>query len=165
MMSLVRKAVTADAKQVADVINAVIAEGEYTVFDRPFSVDEERRFIASLEPRCAMFVVEVDGVIAGVQVVDLLVTFAQSMSHVATLGTWLRSDIRGQGIGRLLAAESMGFAERHDFRKIVINVFSHNERALRFYRGLGFTDIGIARKHVRLGDVFHDEVYLEKQLT
>ena len=86
------------------------------------------------------------------------------MSHVATMGTWLRSEFRGSGIGRLLAEESLRFAKDNGYRKIVIQVLADNERALHFYRSLGFYDIGIAKEHVRLPDGFHDEVYLEKAL-
>jgi phosphinothricin acetyltransferase len=80
------------------------------------------------------------------------------------MGTWLRGDIRGHGIGKLLAAESFRFADANGYTKIIIQILSENERALRFYRGLGFADIGVARQHVRLSGKFHDEVYLEMLL-
>lgn len=159
-----RRATVEDARGVADVLNAVIAEGTYTLFDVPFSEEDERTFIASLGDRAAVYVAEIDGEIAGVQSVDQFLCYARSTSHVATMGTWLRSDARGRGIGRLLAADSFGFARAHGYSKIVIHVLADNERALRFYRGLGFGDIGIARQHVRLGNHFYDEIYLEKIL-
>jgi L-amino acid N-acyltransferase YncA len=161
----IRRATVEDAAQIAEVINAVIAEGRYTVFDRPFSVVEEQAFIESLGERSALHVAEVSDVIAGVQSVDLFTTVAASMSHVATIGTWLRSDVRGRGIGKLLAAESFRFAIGRGYTKVVVNVLADNEPALRFYRGLGFTTIGRARQHVRLNGVFHDEVYLERLLS
>lgn len=160
----VRPATVDDAREVAAVLNAVIAEGGVTLFDRPFSPEEEATFISSLSPRSALFVAEVDNTIAGLQSLDLFSNVAPSVAHVATMGTWLRRDVRGQGIGRLLALESFRFAERHGYTKIVVHVLSGNERALRFYRGLGFAPIGIARKQVRLADGFHDEVFLEKLL-
>ena len=164
MDALVRKANVDDAEQVAAVLNAVIAEGTLTLFDRPFSVDEERNFISSLGARSVLYVAEMDGAITGVQSLDLFSNLAHSTSHVATMGTWLRGDVRGRGIGRLLATESFRFAKSNGYTKIVIHVLADNERALRFYRGLGFGDIGVARKHVRLAGRFHDEIYLEKLL-
>jgi RimJ/RimL family protein N-acetyltransferase len=161
---LVRKANVDDAEQVAAVLNAVIAEGKLTLFDKPFSAEEERKFILSLGTRSALYVAEIDREIAGVQSIDLFSNLAHSTSHVATMGTWLRGDVRGRGIGRLLATESFRFARTNAYTKIVIHVLADNERALRFYRGLGFGDIGVARKHVRLAGRFHDEVYLEKLL-
>jgi RimJ/RimL family protein N-acetyltransferase len=43
----------------------------------------------------------------------------------------------------------------------VIQVLAVNSRALGFYRSLGFRDIGVARKHVKLADTLRDEVFLE----
>ncbi len=164
MRMLIRKATVKDAKQVADVMNFVIAEGKYTAFDRPLSEQEEKDFISSLGSRSALYVAEINDTIVGVQSIDLLSGFAHSVSHVATMGTWLRSDFRGRGIGRSLSVESFRFARSHGYRKVVIQVLADNERALRFYRCLGFRDIGIAKEHVRLSDKFHDAVYLEREV-
>ena len=161
----IRSATVDDAKDIADVINSVIAEGRYTIFDKSFSEEEERSFISSLGSRSALHVGLIGRKVAGVQVLDLFSDLpTSSMSHVATMGTWLRSEFRGHGIARLLAEESFRFARDNAYLKIVIQVLADNERALRFYRSLGFRDIGIARDHVRLAGALHDEVYLEKSL-
>ena len=162
---VIRQATVNDAKQVADVMNSVITEGKYTAFGKPFSEEEERDFIFSLGSRSALYIAEIDDKIAGVQSIGLFSAFADSVSHVATMGTWLRSDFRGRGIGRSLAEKSFGFARSHGYRKIMIHVLAQNERALRFYRSLGFRWIGIAKEHVKLADMFHDEVYLEKEIV
>ena len=142
----------------------MIAEGKYTLFDKPFSEEDERRFISSLGSRRTLFVAETDGKIVGVQSVDLFSDLADSVRHVATIGTWLRSDFRGRGIGRHMAQESFRFARENGYRKVVIQVLADNEAALRFYGSLGFRVIGTAKHHVRLSGTFHDEVYLEKLL-
>ena len=161
----IRFATPDDAEAAAGVINAVIAERRYTIFDRPFSVDEERQFIRSLGERQALFLAEVDGVAVGLQAVDLLVSFAPSMRHVGTIGTWLRPEARGHALGRRLARRSVEFARQHGYEKFVIQVLASNTRARRFYEGLGFEEIGLARRHVRLGDEWHDEVFMEAQLA
>ncbi|SRR5213593_876320 len=162
MKITIRRATADDAKEIIDVINSVIAEQKYTIFDKPFSEEQERNFISSLGNRSVLFMAEIDGTIARMDLLSALPT--SSMSHVATMGTWLRSKFRCSGIGRLLAEESLRFARENGYRKIVIQVLADNERALRFYRSLGFNDIGIARQHISLPDGFHDEVYLEKLL-
>jgi len=127
-----------DAAGVAAVMNHVIGEGQFTLFDRPFSMDDERSFLASLGARSAvLFVTQDDGGIVGVQSLDLHSSMATSMSHVATMGTWLTQSARGRGIGRRLAVESFRFAKLCGYRKIVIQVLAGNERALRFYSSLG----------------------------
>ena len=157
----VRRATVDDAASIASVLNGVIAEGNLTIFETPFSAEDERRFIESLGPRSALHLADDDGDILGVQSIDLFSAVSRSVGHVATMGTWLRSDARGRAIGRKLFDESAAFARLNGYTKIVIQVLAVNERALRFYRRLGFSDLGIARKHIRLGEVFHDEIYLE----
>ncbi len=160
----IRKATEDDAEQVAAVINHVIAAGRYTIFDRPFSISEEKEFISSLSRRSVLFVAEAQSRIIGVQSLDLFSGFAASVQHVATMGTWLHRDFRGSGLGRRLAEASFGFARERDYLKIVIEVLADNDRALCFYRGLGFRDIGTAKRQVKLNGRFHDEIYLEKIL-
>ena len=161
----IRTATAADAAAVAAVMNAVIAEGGLTLFDRPFSEAEERAFIGSLGPRSALHVVEIDGAIAGVQSIDLYSNVAASLAHVATMGTWLRADARGRGLGRALAERSFPFAIARGYTKIVITVLAGNAPARAFYAALGFEVIGIARAHVKLNGVLRDEVLMEKLLA
>lgn len=144
-------------------MNSVIAEG-LTLFDTPFSDAAEREFIRSLGPRSVLHVARFGGVVAGVQSLDRYSTLSESLAHVATMGTWLMVEARGTGMGRALAEASFSFARAQGYLKIVIHVLARNHRALRFYRQLGFTDIGVARRHVRLAGEFHDELYLEKSL-
>jgi L-amino acid N-acyltransferase YncA len=161
----VRRASVDDAPAVADVLNSVIAEGKYTLLDRAFSVQEERDFLAAMAGRnAALYVAEIDGQIVGIQSLDLFSDLADSVRHVATVGTWLRREFRGCGIGRLLAEESFRFARSHGYTKIMIQVLADNHPALRFYRSLGFQEIGVARQHVRLAGQLHDEVFLEMPL-
>lgn len=164
MNVLIRRATVDDAEAAAGVINAVIAERQYTVFDQPFSVDDQRRFIGSLGTRQALFLAEADGRAVGLQSVDFLVSCASSMRHVGTIGTWLRPEARGCRLGRRMARHSVAFAREQGYEKFVIQVLASNARARRFYEGLGFREIGVARRHVRLGDEVHDEVYMEVQL-
>ena len=161
---IIRRATVADAPQVAAVLNAVIADGRFTLFDKPFSDAEEEAFIASLGDRAVLHVAVANELIVGVQCVDRFASYADSVSHIAHIGTWLLPERRGQGIGRRLWAESLAFARHCGYRKALIGVLAHNDQALRFYRGLGFTDIGVARDHVQLNGTFYDEIFLERAI-
>lgn len=146
MTLVVRQATVDDARLVADVINSVIAEGGLTLFDAPFSESQERAFIEALRLRSVLHVAAEDDEVVGVQSIERFATFSASTNHVATMGTWLRPTARGRGIGRRLATESFAFAQSHDYEKVMIQVLAGNQRALRFYRSLGFVDIGVARQ-------------------
>lgn len=166
MDALIRKATPDDAKAVVAVMNAVILEGRWTALTNPFTEAEERAFICGLGARSAMFVAEVDAEIAGVQVIepDGLADYTDSMRHVGTVGTWVHADFRGYQIGQRLAEASFAFARDNGYEKLSIQVLAHNARALRFYGNLGFEEIGVAKKHVKLDGCFYDAVYLEKFL-
>ena len=164
MDTTIRKATSADAAAAANVMNAVILERKYTALINPFTEEEEHEFISGLGPRSAMFVAEVEDQIVGLQVIepDGLAQYTDSMQHVATVGTYIHANFRGYKIGQLLAEASLAFARDNGYKKISIQVLANNTRALRFYRNLGFEDIGIAQKHVKLNGHFYDAVYLEK---
>ena len=53
-MIKVRKGSLHDAEGIAAVINSVIAEGELTILDKPFTVQEEEEILASLNNREAL---------------------------------------------------------------------------------------------------------------
>ena len=89
----IRKASASDGKEVAEVINSVIAEKNLTVLDKPITIREEEKFIASMSGREALFVAEVDGRIVGVQGIYLCFK-TSAMSHVATMSTWVHKDHR-----------------------------------------------------------------------
>lgn len=161
---LIRRATAADAGAVAGVLNAVIAEGGLTIFDRPFSEADEVAFIASRGPRSVVYVAEREGTLVGVQSVDLFSPWVARLGDVATMGTWLLADARGQGIGSKLTRVSVEFARMRAYRTIRIQVLAHNHRALGFYRRLGFVELGVAREHVRVNGRVYDEVYLERAL-
>jgi RimJ/RimL family protein N-acetyltransferase len=157
------KASLHDAKGMADVINSAIAEGDLTIMDKQFTTQEEKEFIASMSRREAIFIAKVKGEIVGVQGIYLY-SKTGSMGHVAEMGTWIRKDYRGKGIGKSLAREAFDFARENGFEKIFMGVMAHNKHALAFYRKIGFRKVGIAKRQVRLKGAYHDEVYMEKFL-
>jgi len=157
----IRQAVPEDALGVAEVLNSVIAERRYSALDTPFSVEEERSFIASLGPREAMFLAEVNGQIVGIQTIDGYAKYTGSMEHVGIMGTFVLRDYRGKGIGRALAERTFSFARQCGYEKILIYVRASNEGALHFYKGLGFEEIGKASKQVKIDGEYDDEIFLE----
>jgi L-amino acid N-acyltransferase YncA len=161
MKITIRRATVDDAADIADVINCVIAEGKYTIFDKPFSEEQERRFISSLGSPSEIFVAETEGKVAGIQVLDLFSDLpTSSMSHVATMGTWLRSEVRGSGIGRRLAEESFRFARDHAYRKIVRPPPAGLEEPIN-----SNTNIPIAHPQLGLPSLFRDRPELPLAVT
>jgi L-amino acid N-acyltransferase YncA len=157
----VRRGTPEDGADVARVLNEVIAEGGLTAADVPVTAESETAFVASLAPRGALFVAEEAGRVVGFQTVEPWSRFGTSMDHVASAGTQVSAAARGRGVGRALWAETRRFARAQGFEKVIVQVRSGNARALRFYRGLGFSDVGVARRQVRIDGAYEDEVLLE----
>jgi ribosomal protein S18 acetylase RimI-like enzyme len=63
--------------------------------------------------------------------------FGTRHAHVSVLATSQAAE--GSGVGRALMAHAEAWARRRHLSLLTLNVFAANERARRFYEGLGFT--------------------------
>jgi dephospho-CoA kinase len=151
-----------DAAGVAGVLNSVIAEGRYTALSGHWTPEAELGFLQGfLGPRSELFVAEVEGRIVGFQCIEPFAAYTATMDHVAILGTYIRAEFRGRGIGQRLAEATLDFARAHGYEKAVIYVLAHNEGALAYYRGLGFEERGILQRQTKIDGVYYDEVFME----
>lgn len=161
----VRRATPADAAGVARVLNEAIADGRFTILDRTLSNEDEAAFIAGLGPRGFVHVAETpDGEIVGVQTVAPLADGVDSQDHVATMGTWVLSTWRRRGVGRALFAAGAAAARELGYTKVFTDVRADNEGSLAFHASLGFTVVGRARRHVRIGGRDLDALLIETEL-
>ena len=150
-----------DAAGVAEVLNGVITEGGHTALTGHWTPEAERVFLQSLRPRSEVFVAEMAGRIVGFQVIEPFVSYTSSMNHVAHMGTYVRTEHRGRGIGQKLAEATLAFAQEQEYEKVVIYVMAGNELGLAYYRKLGFEEKGVLRRQTKIQGVYHDEVFME----
>jgi ribosomal protein S18 acetylase RimI-like enzyme len=158
----IRRAVPADAAGIAAVIGIIAAERIHSAIDRPWTVEEERRYLESLSPREAIHVAvdDVQGIV-GLQILDLWSPVLASMAHVGQIGTFILPEWRGRGVGRRLWSTTMAFARGAGYLKFVIQVRGTNTAAQAFYRRLGFHDCGRLSRQVVMDGVADDEVLME----
>ncbi|MCZ8130294.1 MAG: GNAT family N-acetyltransferase [Steroidobacteraceae bacterium] len=76
---------------------------------------------------------------------------------------YLLSRYHGQGLGAALMACAVDAARELRARRLMLGVFSGNERAIGFYRRQGFTDVGVRR--FRVGDREYDDVVLARDVA
>jgi L-amino acid N-acyltransferase YncA len=158
----VRMATADDAEAMVGILEGIVAEGGYTAIEKPWSVTEQQRYLLSLSERESFFVAEIASKeLLGYQSLDFYSPILHSMAHVAQLGTFLRPDARGRGIGRALFQASSKFARERNFSKIVIQVRSSNQGAQNFYRKLGFLECGRLTRQVRIRGEECDEILME----
>ena len=162
MTFAIRRATEADAEAIIAILEGIASERVWTAISRPWSADQQRRYLGSLSPRETIHVAETDreGII-GYQTLDLWAPTLDSMAHVGQIGTFLSPEWRRRGIGEALFHSTVEFARKRDFLKFVIQVRSSNAPAQGFYRRLGFRECGRLTRQVRIGNQEDDEVMME----
>jgi ribosomal protein S18 acetylase RimI-like enzyme len=144
------------------VLEVIAAERIHSAIDRPWTADEERRYVESLCPREAIHLAVDDAQgIVGLQILDLWSPTLASMAHVGQVGTFLLPEWRRRGLGRLLWSATMAFAREAGYRKLVIQVRGSNAAAQEFYHRLGFQDCGRLSRQVVIDGIEDDEVLME----
>lgn len=143
-------------------MEGIAAERVHSAIERPWTVEEQRRYLESLSAREAFHVaVAGSGRVVGYQSLDLYAPVLSSMAHVAQLGTFLMPEWRRRGVGHALFQETLSFARSSGYRKFVIQVRASNTSAQSFYRHLGFVECGTLSRQVLIDGVEDDEIVME----
>jgi len=157
-----RKGRVADAVGLLGFVNAVMAEERYFLSDGlhpPMS--EEHQWIRTHDggPRGLLIVVEDRG---GRVVGNLSATRVKYSkgAHRASVGLGLLPPYRGHGVGRALLEEARGWARRQRVRKLTLEVFASNTRAVALYRSFGFVEDGVNRRHHKIKGRYVDNIHM-----
>jgi aminoglycoside N3'-acetyltransferase/L-amino acid N-acyltransferase YncA len=162
----VRRGTPDDAAGIVAVLNPIIESGQYTVLDRPFSVEEERDFLRNLPDRSILHVAETinDGRIVGFQILEPYAAYTSAFDHVGVMGTYVDLPLRRLGIASRLFAATFTRAQELGFEKISTFVKADNAAALKIYQQHGFEMIGISKRQAKIDGQYVDEIIIEKPL-
>ncbi|MCK4481390.1 MAG: GNAT family N-acetyltransferase, partial [Candidatus Lokiarchaeota archaeon] len=139
----IRKATVQDAEEISNIWTVICSERIYSAVNKPFTPQQERKYISSLSDREGIFVAEVEGQIIGFQSLDKWVEYSDSFDHVGVIGTFILPKWRNKMIGSQLAEYTFNFACNNDYEKTIIYVRAKNSGAIAFYRKLGFVQKGV----------------------
>ena len=163
----VRDVQAGDAEAIVAILNPIIAAGVYSALDTPVSVEEQRDFIRRFPPR-GVFHVAVEsagGRVVGFQDVSPFADYTHAFDHVGVIGTYVDLERLRQGVATRLFAATFEAARRKGCEKLFTYVRADNDAGLQTYARQGFTIVGIARKHARIGGIYVDEVLIERFLS
>ncbi|WP_078548188.1 GNAT family N-acetyltransferase [Litchfieldia alkalitelluris] len=158
----IRKAETNDAVSLINHTLIVLKESTYMLTTpEEFSTNVEKqvkRIESYQQEGNLLLVAEVDGRIIGT--LDFELCSKKRISHIGYLSISIQEEYCNSGIGRKLMEELINFAKKHPkIEKVCLEVFSHNERAIHFYKKLGFKEEGRKIKFVKFDDgVYSDEI-------
>jgi L-amino acid N-acyltransferase YncA len=166
MNVLTRAARPDDAAAIVAILNPIIEERVFTVFDTPVSVDAERDYLVRFPAR-GVFQVAIrasDQRMVGFQSMEPFASYTRAFDHVGVLGTYVELASRRHGVATRLFEATVGAALEKGYEKIFTYVRADNEGALRTYLGQGFRVVGTAYRHAKLHGRYVDEIVIEKSL-
>lgn len=163
---LIREALPEDAEGIIRVFNPIIESGLYTVFDTPFTVEAERRYIDELSPRSIFHVAvrQVDRRIVGFQSMEPFAVYTGAFDHVGVIGTYVDLACHRQGIATSLFDATFESAKRKGYEKLFTYIRADNPAALKTYLKHGFQIVGEAGKQARINGRYINEIIIEKFL-
>ncbi len=137
------------------VLDSVAREKRYLVFLQAPPAEEAYAFYRHIVDNdlCQRLAL-VDGQVVGW--CDVLPTHGGARAHVGTFGMGLLASARHQGIGRMLADNTLEAAWRKGFTRIELTVRVDNVNARALYERLGFKMEGLHQRAFLVGGEFFD---------
>jgi ribosomal protein S18 acetylase RimI-like enzyme len=147
---LIRPSRDTDAPELAALIDAVAAEGEFIVAvpGEPDTIEQSARLVSIVREGGLSLSLEVDGALAGNVMVHRRA--GRHYSHVAEIAIVVGNAFRREGFGRALVDMAIAWSQAVGVAKLTLQVFPDNVHAIALYRSLGFVDEGLARGEVRM---------------
>jgi L-amino acid N-acyltransferase YncA len=104
-----------------------------------------------------MYIVEEAGRVMGFASTRRINEYSIELSGIIVL-----ESATGKGLGTNLAQKALSAAREAGYRKAVVKTETFNARAIRFYKKIGFAEVGTAKENVEGTPV--EVTILEKQL-
>ena len=153
----IRSAQPADARATMELYREVIDEGRFALVQpeelkRDLEQEEHNIRQELISPQKLRLVVELEG-----EVVAMAKISAGELARTEHFGeidsVWVRSDLRGFGIGSALMNKMEEWARQEaELEKLGLYVFSTNERAIQLYLRQGFEVEGRCPKDIKFGE-------------
>ncbi|WP_159013957.1 arsinothricin resistance N-acetyltransferase ArsN1 family A [Acidisoma sp. S159] len=158
---LARPATASDVPAVTAIYNEGIADRVATFETQPRTPEQVAGRITGRYP-----------VVVVVNKVGQIVAWASTSSYrdrdcysgIAEFSVYVGRVHRGQGAGRVALAALLEIAETAGFWKLLSRIFVENTPSRKLCSSLGFSEVGIYRRHAKLDDTWRDVVIVERLL-
>jgi L-amino acid N-acyltransferase YncA len=161
MSHTARAARIGDAPAITAIYNEGIADRIATFETEPRTTEQIARWFDGRHP---IVVVEDDG--------RAVVAFASCSGYrnrecyagVAEYSVYVARDHRGTGAGRVAISALIDAATEAGLWKLVSRIFPENVASRTLMARMGFREVGVYRRHGKLGDEWRDCVIVERLL-
>ncbi len=124
-------------------------------------VTDAEDYIKSLTANDHVLVAEIDGRV--VACAGLHVSPRSRLRHTAAFGIMVHADFQGQGIGTALMKKLLDIADNGlMLKRVELNVFVENQRAVELYQRMGFVIEGTKKYAAVRSGVHADEYFMAR---
>ncbi|GAB4340198.1 MAG: arsinothricin resistance N-acetyltransferase ArsN1 [Candidatus Abyssubacteria bacterium] len=159
----VREAVLHDIQRITEIHNQGIVDRESVLDITPYPLNQRLVWFKNLSEREAVIVAEVNGCVVGFSALQPY-SHDDVYAHVGVATVWVEKDFRGRGIGRSLARKTFSTAKKRGYRKLMFFAYCFNREKMGFYRKLGYEEVGIFKRHAKIGKRLADVLAMEYHL-
>lgn len=162
ILPLIRHAEPSDARGIISCMQGVMDEGIFLLGDYYLVTERMQRDMILSRNDCTLVASH------GSDIVGVLTIQRGSYrknSHTGTLGIAIRKDFRQMGLGRRMMAAGLEWARSNGIKKLNLEVFSTNTRAISLYKSLGFEEEGRKRGQFMINNEYVDDILMSLWLN
>ena len=131
----IRKADPGDTRELAEILNEIIAIGGTTAIETPLSPEDLADWFITGEWPLTCHVAETSSGLAGFQSLSL---YGNPPEGWADIATFARQNPKIPGVGTALFTATLSAAKEHDIEFINATIRSDNISGLAYYEKMGF---------------------------
>ncbi len=156
-----RLATPSDAASIARIYNEGIQDRVATFETRLRTPEDVAAWFDGIHP---IVVAERDGLVVGFADTSAYRPERECYAGVAEFNVYVDRAHRGQGVGREVMAALIRESEAAGLWKLLSRVFTDNAASRGLLRSVGFSEVGVYRRHARLDGEWRDVVIVERLL-
>ena len=161
----IRSAEVGDLPGILAIYNEVIASSTAVYSDDPATLENRRAWFEGRRSRGFPVIVGVDASgIAGFSSFGDFRGVYSGYRHTVEHSVHIRSDLRGQGLGKRLVEALFPHATAMNVHVMIGAIDAANAGSMRFHEKLGFTQAGLFREVGRKFDRWLDLVFMQRIL-
>jgi len=164
----IRKARAADAAALINYVNTVIGESDNLLMcpgEFEMTLEQEESFVEGMatSTTSAFMIGIVDGKI--VSTGNISASKRKRIAHMSGLGMSVLKEYWGQGVGTYLMQALIDFARASSTIEIIqLKVKEDNTRAIALYQKMGFVDIAVVPKDLKIDGEYYGTVIMHLYL-